>query len=132
MAVIVVGLVLLTFLTETSSTIYLICSLAVLGTGFGIFSSPNTNAVMSSVEKRLLGVASATVSTMRLTGQMMSLGFATLIIHVFIGEAKISPANHTLFMSSVKVIFLIFSILCFLGIFASLARGKKQEIKPGV
>ncbi|MGV8133824.1 MAG: MFS transporter [Mangrovibacterium sp.] len=124
MGIIVVGLVLLACLGEETSLSFIVVSLAILGTGFGLFSSPNTNAVMSSVEKRYLGVASATIGTMRLTGQMMSMGIATLVIHVFIGKAQITPANHHLFLSGVTTVFILFSLLCFLGVFASLARGR--------
>ncbi len=127
MSIIVVGLVLLAFLNQDTSFPFIIVSLAILGTGFGLFSSPNTTAVMSSVEKRYLGIASATVGTMRLTGQMMSMGIATLIIHVFIGKDAIHPGNHHLFMSGVSVTFILFSILCLLGVFASLARGNRKE-----
>lgn len=124
MGIIVVGLVLLSCLNEATPISFIVVSLAILGSGFGLFSSPNTNAVMSSVEKRYLGVASATIGTMRLTGQMMSMGIATMIIHVFIGKSQIMPANHHLFMSGVTTVFILFSVLCFLGVFASLARGK--------
>jgi EmrB/QacA subfamily drug resistance transporter len=125
MGIIVVGLFLLSFLSETTPVWYIITSLVVLGTGFGLFSSPNTNSIMSSVEKKYLGVASATVGTMRLSGQMMSMGVATMVLHIFIGDSKISYTNHNGFMNSVKVIFILFTVLCFLGVFASLARGKK-------
>jgi EmrB/QacA subfamily drug resistance transporter len=128
MAIIVIGLLLLSFISQDTSKIYIISSLLLLGVGFGMFSSPNTNSIMSSVEKRHLGVASATVGTMRLTGQMMSLGLATLIIHVFIGSEKISFANISVFLVCVKILFSIFSALCFLGVFASLARGKKHAV----
>jgi EmrB/QacA subfamily drug resistance transporter len=132
MGIIVVGLILLTFLTGVTNTTYLIISLMVLGTGFGIFSSPNTNSVMGSVDRKYLGVASATVATMRVTGQMMSMGIATLIIHIFIGEAKISPENMNSFLGSIRVIFIVFSVLCSLGVFASLARGKKSELQTKI
>ena len=123
MGIIVVGLVLLACLDGETPLSFIVVSLAILGTGFGLFSSPNTNAVMSSVEKRYLGVASATVGTMRLTGQMMSMGIATLVIHVFICKAQITPANNHLFLSGVTTVFVLFSVLCFAGVFASLARG---------
>ena len=125
MAVIVAGLIMLTFLSESTSTLYISASLIVLGIGFGLFSSPNTNAVMGSVSKQYLGIASATLGSMRLTGQMMSLGLATLMIHLFIGEAQITPASHTSFVLCVKWLFIIFGALSILGVFASLARGKK-------
>jgi EmrB/QacA subfamily drug resistance transporter len=126
MAIIVVGLLFLAFLDMTSGNFYISVSLMILGTGFGLFSSPNTNSVMSSVARKYQGVASATVGTMRLTGQMMSMGVATMIIHMFIGEARITSANYNLFLQSTRTIFLLFSVLCFFGVFASLARGKKS------
>jgi EmrB/QacA subfamily drug resistance transporter len=128
MAIIVAGLIALVFLTTQTSNTYLVVTLFVLGFGFGMFSSPNTNAVMSSVEKRFLGTASATLGTMRLTGQMFSMAIAAMAIHIFVGNAAISPDNIHNFMHSVSVIFMVFAALCFLGIFASLARGKNEAM----
>lgn len=125
MGIIVVGLICLAFLDRASSRLYISICLVVLGMGFGLFSSPNTNSVMGSVERKYQGVASATVGTMRLTGQMISMGLATMIIHIFIGESRITIANYNQFINSTRTIFILFSILCFFGVFASLARGKK-------
>ena len=127
MGIIVMGLIMLTFLTETSSITYLVVILAVVGFGFGMFSSPNTNAIMGSVHKKYLGIASATVGTMRLTGQMMSMGIATLILQLFIGNNPISAQYSAEFMTSMRSTFLIFVILCVVGVFASLARGKSAR-----
>ncbi|MCK5134332.1 MAG: MFS transporter [Bacteroidales bacterium] len=127
MGIIVGGLVMLTLLTEHSSISYLVINLAIVGFGFGMFSSPNTNAIMGSVDKKYLGIASATVGTMRLTGQMMSMGIATLILQLFIGNRPLSAQYSAEFMASMKTTFMIFVILCLLGVFASLARGKTQS-----
>ncbi|MCK4746896.1 MAG: MFS transporter, partial [Bacteroidales bacterium] len=124
MGIIVGGLVLLTFLSDQTSLSYLVLSLVIVGIGFGMFSSPNTNAIMGSVDKKYLGIASATVGTMRLTGQMMSMGIATLILQLFIGNHPLSVEYSVEFLASMKTTFLIFVILCTLGVFASLARGK--------
>lgn len=126
LGVIAVGLVLLLPLNAGTTTTYLVASLLLLGIGFGLFSSPNTNAVMSSVEKKYLGVASATVATMRMTGQMVSMGIATLVLHIFIGDSKISKVNETAFLHSVTITFAIFILLSLLGIRASLARGREK------
>ena len=126
MGIISLGLILLIFLTTGTSRGYLIGTLALLGLGFGLFSSPNTHSVMSSVEKKFLGTASATLGTMRLTGMMFSMAIAAMSIHLFIGEAPINASSIPGFMNSVKVIFTVFTLLCIAGIFASLARGKKQ------
>ena len=125
MGIIVVGLFLLTFINGSTTNAYLMVCLILLGMGFGIFSSPNTNSIMSSVEKKYLGIASATVSTMRLTGQMLSMGIATLIMHLFIGETRNISAHSLQFMQSIHVSFIFFAGLCVLGVFASLARNKK-------
>ena len=79
MALTTVGLVLFAFLNAQTSLAWVVASLVFVGLGFALFSSPNTNAVMSSVERRFYGVASATLGTMRLVGQMLSLGIAVLI-----------------------------------------------------
>ncbi len=125
MGIISLGLILLIFLTTDTSRLYLIGTLAMLGLGFGLFSSPNTHAVMSSVNKKFLGTASATLGTMRLTGMMFSMAIAAMSIHLFIGEAPIDASSIPGFMNSVKAIFTVFTLLCIAGVFASLARGKK-------
>jgi len=124
MAVIVGGLVMLTQLTAQTRITYLVVNLAIVGFGFGMFSSPNTNAIMGSVDKKYLGIASATVGTMRLTGQMISMGVATLILQLYIGNDPISTHHSAGFLASMRTTFLIFVVLCTLGVFASLARGK--------
>jgi|SRR3990172_2696797 len=118
------GLALFTFLDAGTHRGLIIAGLVVLGFGFALFSSPNTNAVMSSVDRKYYGVASAMLGTMRLTGQMMSMAIAMLIFALHIGNARITPEYYPLFLQSVKTAFTVFAVLCFGGIFASLARGK--------
>lgn len=125
----VIGLTFIVFLNEQTSLGYIIMTLLVLGLGFALFSSPNTNAVMSSVERRHLGLASATLGTMRLIGQVLSMGIAMLIISIFVGNVKLQPANHKELMDAIRVCFTIFTVLCIIGVFSSLARGKRAEVK---
>lgn len=124
MAFTTLGLLLFSFLNEGTALGYVVASLVIIGFGFALFLSPNTNAVMSSVEKRFYGIASATLGTMRLTGQMLSTGIATLILAIYVGKVRIAPENYFLYMRSEKAAFTVFAILCFIGIFASFARGR--------
>jgi len=126
MALTAVGLSLFTILSEKTALEFIVASLILLGFGFALFSSPNANAVMSSVEKRFYGVASGTLGTMRLIGQMLSMGIAMLIFAIYIGKVQITPEYYPLFLRSAKVAFTIFAALCFGGIFASLVRGKMR------
>jgi EmrB/QacA subfamily drug resistance transporter len=125
MSLVVIGIIFLIFLDDSTPIILIIPDLIILGLGIGLFSSPNTNAIMSSVEKKYLGVASATTSSMRLTGQLISMAISTLAIHLFIGKAVISRTNIQGFIQSIHLVFIVFAVLCFVGIFASLARNKR-------
>jgi MFS family permease len=112
-----IGLFLFAFLDENSTLESIVIRLIVLGLGFAIFSSPNTNAIMGSVEKRFYGLA------------MISMGVATLIFTVYLGRVQITVEYYPVFMKCVKVAFIIFAILCFGGIFSSMVRGK---LRPGL
>ncbi len=122
MVVTTLSLFCFTFLSTSTSIEYIILILLVLGFGLGLFSSPNTNAIMSSVEKRFYGIASATVGTMRLIGQMLSMGIAILVFSIFIGNVQILPASYPALLASINTVFIFCTVLCFIGIFASLAR----------
>lgn len=105
----------------------LVAILVVLGTSFAMFSSPNTNAVMSSVEKKFYGVASGTLGTMRMTGQMLSMAIATLVLAVTLGDVALGPENSRGILSCVNTTFLICGVLCVFGVLASMARGRVHE-----
>lgn len=120
----VIGLGLFILVNQDTAIVFEIFNLILLGFGFALFSSPNTNAVMSSVEKKYYGVAAATLGTMRLTGQMLSMGIVILIFAVKIGKVTITPEYFPRFMISMRTAFIIFSVMCVAGIFASLARGR--------
>jgi EmrB/QacA subfamily drug resistance transporter len=124
MALTTLGLSSFIFLDAGTPLGLIVAGLVVLGFGFALFSSPNTNAVMSSVESRHYGVASGTLGTMRLTGQMFSMGIAMLIFALIMGRVPITPQHYGQFLASSRVAFSIFTALCFAGIFMSLARGK--------
>jgi EmrB/QacA subfamily drug resistance transporter len=119
------GLILLCFVNENTPVISIVLLLLLMGTGFGLFSSPNSNAIMSSVDKKHLGVASGVVGTMRMVGQMMSMGIAMMLLALYIGDQKINQSTYPGLMHSMRTGFMIFSMLCILGIFASLARNKR-------
>ncbi|MEM3507500.1 MAG: MFS transporter [Candidatus Bathyarchaeia archaeon] len=124
MALTTLGLFTFVFLNEKTHLKSILAGLIIIGFGLALFSSPNTNAIMSSVKKKFYGVASGTLGTMRVVGQMLSMGIVMLIFSFHIGKTQINHEFYSLFLVGIKTSFIIFSILCFIGIFASLARGK--------
>jgi MFS family permease len=123
MALTAVGLFLFIFLNEKTTLGFIITSLILLGFGFALFSSPNTNAVMSSVENKLYGVASGTIGTMRMLGMVLSMGITILIFSIYIGKVQITPEYYPLFLRCVRMAFTFLTVLCLWGILASLVRG---------
>ncbi|MCB2193667.1 MAG: MFS transporter [Deltaproteobacteria bacterium] len=118
------GLAGLALLDAQSSTIYIVACLMLNGIGFGVFSSPNMNAIMSSVAPRYYGIASGTVAAMRMMGQMVSMGIAASMLAIFVGQVQITPASYPALLSSLQATFIICCLLCVAGIFASLSRGE--------
>jgi EmrB/QacA subfamily drug resistance transporter len=123
MAFTLFGLIMLVFLGVNTSVFYVVSCLVILGFGFALFSSPNTNAVMSSVGRQFYGVTSATLSTMRQIGMMFSMGIVMMSMSLLLGKSGITPDNSGQFLASMRISLGIFALMCFGGIFASLARG---------
>jgi MFS family permease len=128
-----IGMVLFAMISPGTPLWLVVAGLMFLGLGFAFFSSPNTNAIMSSVEKSDYGVASGMVSTMRLIGQMLSLGIANLIFTYFMGHTEIPKSGpYDMLMQSIQVAFVVMAVLCVIGIGFSLARGnlRKATVPP--
>jgi len=121
------GLLLLSTITFNTRLIFVVAVLLLLGIGFALFSSPNMNAIMSSVDRRFLGVASGSAATMRVLGQLFSMGTATLVLAMTMGRIPITPDVYPQLIKSITYALSIFSGLTFMGIFASLARGNIRQ-----
>jgi MFS family permease len=121
------GCMLFAFLGETTSMLMIVIGLGLLGLGFANFSSPNTNAIMGTVESHLYGVASTTVTTMRVLGQMSGMGVVLLVLVLFLGSSTITPQIYPEFIISTRISFIIFAILSFFGVLASLAGRNKDK-----
>jgi len=107
-------------------------ALALLGIGFALFSAPNTNAVMSAAPRSAYGVASAVLATMRLAGNVLSMGVVTLILARHLGGAALAPPVYPGFVRALSLAFPLFGVLSVVAIFASLARGNpRREATPG-
>ncbi len=117
------GLAALSFLGKGTGVPRLVLCLAVVGVGFSLFSSPNTNAVMGSVPSRDYGMASGVIATMRLAGQAFSMAAVFVLLGVIMGRASLEPSTADAFMNAMHYGFLFFFALSVLGVFASLARG---------
>jgi EmrB/QacA subfamily drug resistance transporter len=127
MSITFLGLLIFSLLEHGTSLIFIIFNCIIIGFGYALFSSPNMNSIMSSVEKRFYGIASAMVGTMRLIGQMTSMAIAMVVFAMIIGRVEITPEYYPTFLFAVKIAFTIFTGLSFVGIFASYYRGNIRK-----
>ena len=121
------------FLTPSTPLSLVVGSLLLLGFGYGLFSSPNTNAIMGSVEKKDFGFAAASLGTMRLTGQSLSMSLAMVVLALIVGNRPLTQEASPQLVQAMRVVFCIQAPLAALGIFTSLSRGavrKKDTLLP--
>jgi EmrB/QacA subfamily drug resistance transporter len=141
MGLIGIGLVLMSTLDEGTSISLLIIYLLVLGIGMGLFSTPNTSAIMGCVTRDKLGVASGTVSTMRTVGQSLSLAImgalvataasTSVVSQLFTGQISSSDVVVTAeFLNGMRLAFEVSAVIALVGAVTSLARGSVREPLP--
>jgi EmrB/QacA subfamily drug resistance transporter len=137
-----IGLLLLGTIGEATSTLELVAFLVILGTGMGLFSSPNTSAIMGCVAKDQLGVASGTLSTMRTVGQSLSLAIMGALVATVASTAAVSDlfsgtvgpatsAGAEEFVNGMRLAFTASAGIAFVGAITSLARGRAARCEPG-
>lgn len=128
MGFVTVAIFILIFLEKGTPLSLIIVAMILQSIGYGIFSSPNTNSIMGSVPRKFAPLASATVSTVRVIGQTLSLGMLTVIFAVVMGSVQIVPKYFPLLTQSSQIACIISTILCVIAVFASLV-GVRSKIK---
>lgn len=116
----------LSMLGETMPISVILALLALLGVGVGLFSSPNTTAIMGCVESRYYGSASAMTAMMRSLGMMLSMGAVLVVFAVIMGATAVTPAIFPEFLQSVHLIFFAFGIFSAFGVILSLLRNRRR------
>ena len=94
-------------------------ALVIIGIGFALFTAPNNNAIMGSVAPKYYGAASSVVSTVRLIGQVLSVAIITLIL-----SQSGAATTSTWLAQHIQQAFIVFTVLCAIGIIPSAARSK--------
>ncbi|MDY0293995.1 MAG: MFS transporter [Candidatus Methanomethylophilaceae archaeon] len=128
MALTCAGLAMLMLLDEGGGLAYVTVTLVVLGLGYSLFSAPNTNSVMRSVSVREYSDASATVSTMRQMGMMVSMAVAMCTISLVMGSTdNLGPETYGLFVTAMRLSFGVCLVMCVIGTVISWFRGDEPS-----
>lgn len=123
MGIITLGLLMLAVLVGNQALWPVIPSIMGIGVGFAFFAAPNNNAIMSSLPREYYNMASSLLSTMRMSGQVLSMALVTVILSL--NWPELSPGE--LLTRNIVISFVFFSVLCFAGVIPSLLRGKSSK-----
>lgn len=115
-----IGVALMTLITYDNALYLGGFSLIIFGSGIGLFYSSNTKMVMSSVDKKYFGVASATLSDMRSMGQIFGMGVVMIVISTILGNVEIIPSNYPELIISLRISLMAIAVLSAAGILTSL------------
>jgi EmrB/QacA subfamily drug resistance transporter len=130
MVITTIGLLAVTTFNATTPVWLIIAVLALMGIGFGLFSSPNMNTIMGSVDKHQFGQASGYAATMRILGQMLSMTIAGFLFSLFFHKMPVNTIDNTLFVETFRLGFMIFGAISAVGIYFSHFRGELRIKKP--
>ena len=116
---------LLTVLDEHVSLVMIGVALLLMGTAFGLFSTPNNSGALGSVSEERLGIASALMNMSRLMGQMLGTGVATLLLSLFIGNAHILPEQYPALLTVMRWATGVSLLLALVAAWYSMRWGRK-------
>lgn len=133
------ALVALVFLSPTSPYLILALALTLMGIGGGLFWSPNTSTTMGAAPRNRLGVASATLNTLRNVGMVFSFAISlavaaasmppALVNEVFLGTVShIAPAIASSFTGAMSNAFIASAVICVIALGFSAVRGEKAAM----
>lgn len=127
MAMCSIGLASMAFLTSETPHWIIVSILLWVGLGFALFSSPNMNIIMSSVDRSQYGQASGSAASMRIIGQIISMTIVTLLFAGMFGGNGINEVTNSIFLKAMKWGFLTFAGISLVGIYFSV---KRSPTKP--
>ncbi|MDO4176823.1 MAG: MFS transporter [Bacillota bacterium] len=119
------GTLFFVFVRTDTSIVYIVAALVTTGLGFAFFSSPNTNAILSCVDKKDYGVANSVVATMRTVGQSLSMVIVTIIVTFMLPGMQLAQTDPASLVRVINTAFMVFAAMCIIGIIISLKRKKE-------
>lgn len=112
---------------ESTSVLFIMIVMCITGMGFALFSSPNTNAILSCVSKEDYGVANSIIATMRTYGQSSGMAVLSCITAIVLGSGTLETSPHADILSMMHISFITFACICVVGLFFSLSRDSKER-----
>ncbi len=121
------GLYLMSRIGMNSSTAFVATGLGIIGTGFGVFSTPNSSALMGSVTKGQRAITSGILSTTRNMGISIGVAISTALFAYFNQKYSMLGSEAESFVASFHNVIVISTVLSLLGLPFCLVRGNHNS-----
>lgn len=113
--ILAIAFLLLCTLNNDTPLELILAAMILHGIGYGLFSSPNTILITTSVSEEETSKASASLSAMRLIGQTVSLGILTSVFAIIMGNVAIEVQYYDLLLQSSNIISALAVIFVVIG-----------------
>ena len=110
-----------------TSLYYIAACLMTLGFGFGLFTTPNNNAALSSVDRERLGIATALLNLSRVIGNMTGIAMVMILVSLIIGHAELKPEQYPALLITIRWALALSCIYTIAGAWFSYTRGNIRQ-----
>lgn len=114
--------------TENFSYIMNVFGLGLVGLGTGLFLAPNNNAIMGSVLKNNIGVASGTLALMRNVGQVMGVAVSGAVFSNQLARYSLFADSNASFTLALHDTYLVAAIIGAIGAIVCWSRGSQRKV----
>ena len=97
------GMLVLSLMNTETSITYIAGSLLLIGVGFGLFSTPNNNAIMGGVKPNEVGAAAASMNLARTIGNLFGMSMVNLMVHFYLGDAQFTQEQNPALILTVEM-----------------------------
>ena len=131
-----IGMLFMAGLNEHSGLLHIMVLIAIMSIGMGLFQSPNTSLIMSTVSRDKLGIAGSINALIRNLGMVCGIALTTTVLYSMM-SAKLGyrvsdyvPGRNDAFIYGMKAVYIIAGLINVLGAaltFIRLMRKKPTE-----
>ena len=130
-----VALLLMSTLTQYTNLLALVAIIMIMSVGNGLFRSPNTSLIMSTVTHDKLGIAGSINAFVRNLGMVFGATMATILLYDFMSlnlgkhVATLIPGYESAFIFGMKYVFIVAASICMIGAALTAYRLYRRRLK---
>jgi MFS family permease len=121
------GIAMMLTVAQGTSLLVILATLALVGSGTGLFMPTVVNWALSTIAREDFGVASAVSETARLTGMTLSNVIMIVLIATYLGTSSVGPDNIDDFLALVRTCALVFLTLTIASVVPVMLKKNRKD-----